>query len=118
MVAAASPHVLDLSGSELNEHSSSDIFLHSRGIRGFHARADLRWPHYFKVKHPDPTLSNFIEMETAKGNKCWFQRRHLVLLVLALHFSALWRYTEDPAKSISAFPPSSLHPGKPSRLEV
>lgn len=70
------------------------------------------------MKHPDPTLSNFIVMETAKEKKCWFQRRHLVVLVLALHFSALWRYMEDPSKTIPAFPPFSLHPGKPGRLEV
>ncbi|RLV90848.1 hypothetical protein DV515_00014303 [Chloebia gouldiae] len=35
-----------------------------------------------------------------------------VLLVLGLHFSALWRYMEDPSKTIPAFPPSSLHPGR------
>lgn len=81
-------------------------------------RAGLHCPHYFKTKHPDPTLSNFMEMETAKGSKCWFQRRPLVLLVLAVHFSALWRYLEDPSKTIPAFPPSSLYPGKPSRLEI
>lgn len=70
------------------------------------------------MKHPDPTLSNFIVMETAKEKKCWFRRRHLVVLVLALHFSALWRYMEHPSKTIPAFPPFSLHPGKPGRLEV
>lgn len=31
--------------------------------------------HYIKIRCPDLTLSNFIEMEAHKGNKCCFQRR-------------------------------------------
>lgn len=56
-------------------HGCSDRFLQPWGIRGFQAMMKLHQFHYIKIRCPDLTLSNFIEMEAHKGNKYCFQRR-------------------------------------------